>query len=150
MSGLSETSTYNHVHNTLSLFEGSGNLLFTTSKTKHDYISNKLVYTSCLTSCQTTKTQDLRKLGNIKKVSKLYRSIAQCPVPLPLLSVIVKSSSSVLRSHLAQVRKNKKSTPKSVLYFRKLNFLAPRLKNYFIFRNETFLYFRKELSKCEK
>ena len=56
MSGLSETSTYNHVHNTLSLFEGWGNLLFTTSKTKHDYTSNKLVYTSCLTSCQTTKT----------------------------------------------------------------------------------------------
>ena len=38
-------------------------------------ISNNLVYTSCFTSCQTT--QDL---GNIRKISKLYRIIAQCLV----------------------------------------------------------------------
>ena len=29
------------------------------------------------------KTWDLRELGNIRKVSKLIRMIAQCPVPLP-------------------------------------------------------------------
>ena len=29
------------------------------------------------------KTQDLTKLGNIRKVSKPHRMIAQCPVPLP-------------------------------------------------------------------
>ena len=29
------------------------------------------------------KSWDLRKLGNIRRVSRLYRMIAQCPVPLP-------------------------------------------------------------------
>ena len=29
------------------------------------------------------KTQDLRKLGNIRKVSNLHRMIAQCPAPPP-------------------------------------------------------------------
>ena len=29
------------------------------------------------------KSWDLRKLGNIRKVSRLHRMIAQCPVPLP-------------------------------------------------------------------
>ena len=29
------------------------------------------------------KTLDLRKLGNIRKVTELHRMIAQCPVPLP-------------------------------------------------------------------
>ena len=42
--------------------------------------SNKLVYTSCFTSCQ--KIQDLRKLENIRKKSKRHRIIAQCSVLL--------------------------------------------------------------------
>ena len=29
------------------------------------------------------KTQDLRKLGNIRKMSKIHRIIAHCPVPPP-------------------------------------------------------------------
>ena len=29
------------------------------------------------------RLKDLRKLGNIRKVSKLHRMIAQCPVPPP-------------------------------------------------------------------
>ena len=38
-----------------------------------------MVYTSCLTSCQTT----LRKLGNIRKFSEPHRMIAWCAVFLP-------------------------------------------------------------------
>ena len=41
----------------------------------------KMVYTSCLTSCP--KTEDLRKLGNIRKVSKLHGMIAHRPFLLP-------------------------------------------------------------------
>ena len=44
----------NHVHNILRLFNGWANFPFTTSETKGIIISNNLVYTSCLTSCQTT------------------------------------------------------------------------------------------------
>ena len=56
-----------------------------------------MVYTSCFRSCSTTsllgalcpnkkkKTYDLRKLGKIRKISKLQRIIIQCPVhPLNL------------------------------------------------------------------
>ena len=39
-------------------------------------ISNKLVYACCL-------TWDLRKSGNIRKISKLHRIIAQRLVALP-------------------------------------------------------------------
>ena len=35
-----------------------------------------MVYTSCLSSCRTT--YDLKKLGNIRKVSKLHIIIAYC------------------------------------------------------------------------
>ena len=51
--------TYNHLHNILRIFDGRANFTFTTSETKRDVmISDKLVYMSCLTSCQTTS--DLR------------------------------------------------------------------------------------------
>ena len=41
-------------------------------------ISNKLVYTSCLTSCQNAVTLSYEKLGKIMKISKLRRIIAYC------------------------------------------------------------------------
>ena len=41
-------------------------------------ISNKLVYTSCLTSCQNAVTLSYEKLGKIMKISKLHRIIAYC------------------------------------------------------------------------
>ena len=39
-------------------------------------IRNKLVHMSCLMSCRTTYTYDLRKLGNIRKIPKFQRVIA--------------------------------------------------------------------------
>ena len=45
----SKRKSNNHVHNTLRLFDGLANFPFTTSDTKC-VISDKLVYTSCLTS----------------------------------------------------------------------------------------------------
>ena len=36
-----------------------------------------------LVPTQEKKTLDLRKLGNIRKVSKPHRMIAQCPAPSP-------------------------------------------------------------------
>ena len=45
-----------------------------------------MVYTSCLTSYRTTK--DLRKFGNIGKVSKPYRMI-DIPAPSPLSKIKV-------------------------------------------------------------
>ena len=42
-----------------------------------------IVFTSCLMSCRTTYDLGSKKLGNIRKLSKLHRMIAQCPVPLP-------------------------------------------------------------------
>ena len=59
------TSTFNHVYNILSICDGWASFPFTTSERK----CNKLVCTSCL--------YDFRKLGNIKKISKLYRLSAQ-------------------------------------------------------------------------
>ena len=39
-------------------------------------ISNKLMYTSYLRVVKRLKTQDLRKLGDIRNISKLHRMIA--------------------------------------------------------------------------
>ena len=44
---------YNYGHNIMMIFDVLSNFLFTTSETKADYY-NKLLYTSCLTSCRTT------------------------------------------------------------------------------------------------
>ena len=44
-----------------------------------------MVYTSCLTSCPTTYSLDLRKLENIKKISKFRKIIPSCQVFLPKL-----------------------------------------------------------------
>ena len=44
-----------------------------------------MVYTSCLTSCRTTYALDLRKLENIKKISKFRKIIPYCQVFLPKL-----------------------------------------------------------------
>ena len=38
------------------------------------------VYTSCITRCQRLKTYDIKKLRNIRKISKLHRIIVSCSV----------------------------------------------------------------------
>ena len=68
--------TYNHVHNTLRLWVQQ--IFFSPQVKRSVIISNKLVYTSCLT-CRWTNW-DLKKLGNIRKISKIHRVIARCLV----------------------------------------------------------------------
>ena len=46
-------SQASYVHNILILFDGWAIFPFTSSETRHDYYSNKLVHKSCLTSCRT-------------------------------------------------------------------------------------------------
>ena len=50
--------------------------MFTSLQVKQSMvINNQLVYISRLASCQRLKTYYLRKLGNVRKISKLYRII---------------------------------------------------------------------------
>ena len=53
-----------------------GQIFFSAHLKRNMVIINKLVYTSCLTSYQRLKTLDRRKLGNIRKISKLNGIIA--------------------------------------------------------------------------
>ena len=50
-------------------------LLLSLQVKRNVIISSKLVYTSCLT-LPYLKTSDLRKLGNIRKISSLHETIA--------------------------------------------------------------------------
>ena len=67
---------YNHCHNILRLFDVLTNFPFTKSETMHNYY----LKTRNIRVAERLKIQDLRKLGNIRKVSKPHRMIAQCPV----------------------------------------------------------------------
>ena len=71
--------SYNQFHNILRLFDVLPNFSFTTSETIDDYY---MVYTRRAASrvAERLKTQDLRKLGKIRKVSKLHRMMVQCLV----------------------------------------------------------------------
>ena len=55
------------------------NFPFTTSETMGDYYLQ--TWYIRVASRVAERLNDLRKLGNIRKVSKLHRMIAQCPVP---------------------------------------------------------------------
>ena len=65
----------NYCHNILRLSDVWPNF-FSAHLKRNMVIINKLVYTSCLTSYQRLKTLDRRKLGNIRKISKLNGIIA--------------------------------------------------------------------------
>ena len=67
-----ELTFYNHFHNILRLFGALPNFLFTTSETMHNYY----LQTWYIQFAQRLKTWDFRKLGNIRKVPKLHRTIA--------------------------------------------------------------------------
>ena len=58
---------YKHGHNILRIFDVLPNILFTTSEQSLD-ITNKLVYTICLTGCRTTF--DSKTFKKFKKVEK--------------------------------------------------------------------------------
>ena len=76
--------SYNHFHNILRLFGILPNFLFTASETMRDYYLKRWYMGAALQVTKRLKTFDLRKLEHIKKVSKLLRMRALCPVFLPL------------------------------------------------------------------
>ena len=56
---------------------------FTTRESMHDYQLQTWYTRAASRVAERLKTQDLRKLRNIKKISKLHRMIAQCPIFQP-------------------------------------------------------------------
>ena len=62
----------------LRFFDDLPHFLFTTSDTMHNYYLETRVASRV---AKRLKIQDLRKLGNIRKVSKPHRMITQCPSP---------------------------------------------------------------------
>ena len=69
-------------HNILELYNVLVQIRVATSKMKIDIWYNKLGTRVASRVTKQLKTQDLRKLGNIGKISNLGRGIAQCPVSL--------------------------------------------------------------------
>ena len=63
----------------LRFFDDLPHFLFTTSDTMHNYYLETRVASRV---AKRLKIQDLRKLGNIRKVSKPHRMITQCPFSL--------------------------------------------------------------------
>ena len=74
--------TYNPGHNILELYNILALIRYTTSKRKLDIQHSKLGVRVASRDAEQLKTQDLRKLGNIRKISNLVGHIAQCLVSL--------------------------------------------------------------------
>ena len=74
---------YNQFHNILRIFDVLPNFSFTTSETMCDYYLQTWYIRVASRVAEQLKTWDLRKLGNIRKLSKLHRMIAQYPVSPP-------------------------------------------------------------------
>ena len=67
---------HNQFHNILRLLDVLPNFLFTTSETMgHYYLETQYVRVASQVA-ERLKTEDLRKLGNIRKLSKLHGMIA--------------------------------------------------------------------------
>ena len=75
--------TPNHFHNIMRLFDILPNFPFAATETMRDYDLQTCYIRVASRVPERIKTEDLRKLGNIRKVSKLHRMIVQCPVSLP-------------------------------------------------------------------
>ena len=75
--------TYNHFYNILRLFDVLPNFLFTTSETMRDYYLQTWHIRVASRVAKQLQTEDLRKLGNIREVTKSHRMIAQRPFPPP-------------------------------------------------------------------
>ena len=74
---------YNQFHNILRLFDVLPNFSFTTSETMCGYYLRTWYIRVVSQVTERLRTWDLRKLGNIRTLSKLHRMIAQHPVPPP-------------------------------------------------------------------
>ena len=70
---------YNQLHNILRLSNVLQNFPFTASEMMGDYYLQTWYIRAASRVAERLKSYDLRKLGNIRKVSKLHRMIAQCP-----------------------------------------------------------------------
>ena len=79
----SEAIIYNQLHIILRLFNVLTNFPFTASETMGDNYLTTWYIRVISRVAERLKTSDPRKLGNIRKVSKLDRMIAQCPTPPP-------------------------------------------------------------------
>ena len=80
----SEAIIYNQLHIILRLFNVLTNFPFTTSETMGDnYLRTCYIRVASRVAERRLKTWDPRKLGNIRKVSKPDRMMAQCPTPPP-------------------------------------------------------------------
>ena len=75
--------TYNNFHNILRIFDALPNFPFTGGETMCDFYLETWYIRVASPVAERLKTQYLRKLGNIRKVSKPYRMIAWYPVFLP-------------------------------------------------------------------
>ena len=73
----------NQLHIILRLFDVLPIISFTTSETICGYYLQTWYMRAASRVAGRLNTQDLRKLGNIKKLSKIHRMLAQCPVSLP-------------------------------------------------------------------
>ena len=78
----SALSTYNQFHNNLRLFDVLPNFNFTTSERMGNYYLYIWYIGVASPVAEQLKTGDLRKIENIRKLSKAHRMAAQCPVPL--------------------------------------------------------------------
>ena len=67
---------YNHLHSILRLFDVLSNFPFATSETMRDDCLETWHIRVTSRVAERLKTEDLRKLENIRKVSKLQRMIA--------------------------------------------------------------------------
>ena len=76
MERFAKVATYNQFHNILRFFDVLPNFRFSTSETMRDYYLQTCYIRVASQVGERLKTYDLSKLGNIKKVSKLYKMIA--------------------------------------------------------------------------
>ena len=74
---MDKISNYNLVHNILELYNVLVQIRLIASKTKCDIYYSKLGVRVVSKVAERLKTQDLRKLGNIKKVSNLRGNIPE-------------------------------------------------------------------------
>ena len=80
---MNNLGSYNHFHNVLRHFDILPSFPFTTSETMRHYYLYTWYIRVATRVVKRLNTYDLRKLRNIRKLSKLHRMIAQRPVPPP-------------------------------------------------------------------
>ena len=83
MADLFESSYYNLGQNLCRLFHFVAQLVFTTSETELDYYHQKVNIRVSSRVVERLKTEDLRKLGELKKIPEMLGSDSKHPTALP-------------------------------------------------------------------